>query len=387
MATVYLHMATPRTGTTAIQQFLSDNNKLLKKYGICYPDLGFCSSKTDALNNAHFLLESPGGENSRQDCPLDGKHYEHGLDQLADLAKNYDKIIISDEEIWQNCWKQNTFWTKLKYDIWMRSLDIKLIIYLRRQDLCVPVLWKEELNKGSTLDFHESLLCMKDTGCLMNYFKYIEMLASVFGEKSLIIRVYEKGQFHGTEHTLFSDFLDIFGLSLQEGFTAGQEPQDESPEGNYAEIRRILNAIPGLDKPGHILKKSILDAQKLYPDHNDCYTWRTPDEQQKYLSGFAVSNENLARKYLHRSDGILFYDGQIEDFSPKAADEQTLIQDMLHVYGYAIHLLEQENQDLKKELDNMATRIEGLKKDGVLDNVKRFVRHVLGKDKPANAKN
>ena len=41
MSTVYIHVGTPKTGTSAIQVFFTKNRKLLKEKGVCYPNLGF----------------------------------------------------------------------------------------------------------------------------------------------------------------------------------------------------------------------------------------------------------------------------------------------------------------------------------------------------------
>ena len=37
--TLLIHIGMPKTGTTALQSFLFNNNSLLKKYGWCYPVL------------------------------------------------------------------------------------------------------------------------------------------------------------------------------------------------------------------------------------------------------------------------------------------------------------------------------------------------------------
>ena len=41
MPTLYLHIGTPKTGTTALQNFLPANEEVLEQHGICYPDFGF----------------------------------------------------------------------------------------------------------------------------------------------------------------------------------------------------------------------------------------------------------------------------------------------------------------------------------------------------------
>lgn len=389
MATVYLHIGTPKTGTTAIQNFLSDNNEILNKYGICYPDFGFRYPKIGVLRNAHFLLTADFDENGQKSSQQPGKDYESGLDMIADLAKTYDKIIISDEAIWRGSSGRDNFWPKLKYDLWKRSLDIKIIVYLRRQDLWMPSFWGQKIKTGSVLHFQEYLQFMDETDYPTDYFQYMEMLSSIFGEESLIIRVYEKGQYKGEKQTLISDFLDIFGLPLGDEFYIRQDLYNLSLKGNYAEIRRILNILPDFYETDHILKRSIWDTQKLNPEPDlaDNYTWNSPDEQRAYLAAFADSNEQLARKYLHREDGILFYE-PVKDYPRREPDEQSLTRDILLVYGRALQLLEleMENQSLKKEMKKLEAQIESLRKYVPLYHLKNAVWHILGKDKPTNGK-
>lgn len=387
MATVYLHIGTPKTGTTALQNFLSDNNKVLNKYGICYPDFGFRYSQIGILRNAHFLLTSYVDENGQRSREKPGKDYESGLDKIADLAQTYDKIIISDEAIWRGSSNRDDFWTKLKYDLWKRSLDIKIIVYLRRQDLWVPSFWGQKIKKGSLLHFQEYLQYMKEVDYPTDYFEYMEMLSSVFGEESLIIRVYEKGQYHGEQHTLISDFLDIFGLSLGDEFCIKQDLYNLSLKGNYAEIRRILNELPGFYENDHILKRSIWDTQRINPEPElaEYYTWNTPEEQRAYLAAFADSNERLARKYLHREDGVLFYD-PVKDYPERQPDEQSLNRDLFLVYGRAVQLLEQELEQQNQKLKKTEAQLESLRKYVPLYHLKKALWHILGKDKPSNEK-
>lgn len=39
MKTLYLHIGTPKTGTTSIQEFMVCSREALQKHGICYPDI------------------------------------------------------------------------------------------------------------------------------------------------------------------------------------------------------------------------------------------------------------------------------------------------------------------------------------------------------------
>lgn len=56
MATLYLHIGTPKTGTTAIQNFLPLNKSLLNEQGFCYPDFGYRYYGVNRYRNGHFLV-------------------------------------------------------------------------------------------------------------------------------------------------------------------------------------------------------------------------------------------------------------------------------------------------------------------------------------------
>ena len=56
MPTLYLHIGTPKTGTTALQNFLPANEEVLEQHGICYPDFGFRYTGLGVHRNGHFLV-------------------------------------------------------------------------------------------------------------------------------------------------------------------------------------------------------------------------------------------------------------------------------------------------------------------------------------------
>lgn len=60
MATVYLHIGTMKTGTSALQRFLSDNREYLKQQGVLYPDLNQGMPERFRFRNGHFLVYEAG---------------------------------------------------------------------------------------------------------------------------------------------------------------------------------------------------------------------------------------------------------------------------------------------------------------------------------------
>lgn len=51
---VYLHIGTPKTGSSAIQFFCGNNRKLLKEKGVAYPKMPFAFEGIGQYRNAHF---------------------------------------------------------------------------------------------------------------------------------------------------------------------------------------------------------------------------------------------------------------------------------------------------------------------------------------------
>lgn len=385
MATVYLHIGLHKTGTTALQYFLEDNKEVLAKHGICFPDFGFRYKLIDFRRNGHFLVvpweDKQTGE-STFDRPC--ADYEPTLDKIRDLGQTYDKILLSDEGIWRSSHHRGDFWPRLKEDLDKRGLNLKIIVYLRRQDLWIQSFWKQKVRGGVTSTFPQHVEKMKKSRTYpIDYCAYMDMLSGIFGKEALIIRLYEKGQYQGPEKTIHSDFLDIFGLKISDGFSLNQEYYNPSLEGNYLELRRQLNSIPDFYPHDKILKRAINDAQKLGGEETNFhqYSWFAPGEEKAFLDRYAESNSRLAKEYLGREDGTLFYD-PIKEQPQWVVDDSALLRDTIQVYGRAIILLEQENKKLRKKY---AQDIEELRKEMLWYRLKRKIRHLLGKDKPKNA--
>lgn len=397
MSTVYLHIGTPKTGTTALQNFLPANEEILEKHGICYPDFGFRYKGLGIYRNAHFLVVNHYGEKGEKLIEKEREDYERGLDCLEECAKKFSKIILSDEGIWKQSVKEaDNFWEKLKEDFDKRNLDLKIIVYLRRQDLFVQSHWAQQVKEGRCYDFNEYLEAPICKNYPLDYYAYFKVLSDVFGKDALIVRVFEKGQFEGEEHTIQSDFLNIFGLKMSDGFVLEQAVYNTSLEGNYLAMKRLLNNLPEFRENKHLLIRNIKKIQdmKLFEDNFEKQTYFLPGEQQKFLDKFAASNERVAREYLHREDGILFRE-PIRDLPEHTMDEKKMLRDTILVYGKMVDVLDQKNREqdekikaLQEEVRRLHKRdkelremIYDLQQTALLFRLRRKTNHILGKDK------
>lgn len=401
MPTLYLHIGTPKTGTTALQNFLPANEEVLEQHGICYPDFGFRYAGLGVHRNGHFLVTcNYKDEFGNRVLEKEEADYQEGLRKLEEVGKRFPKIILSDEGIWkQSITDRENFWERLNKDLKRIGFDIKIVVYFRCQNLFVQSHWAQNIKEGGKYDFHEYLESPVFTEYPLDYYEYMHMLASIFGKEALIIRVFEKKQFTGENHTIQEDFLNIFNLKMSDGFVVEQAVYNTSFEGDYLKIKEILNNLPEFKSNKNLLISNMKNIQdeKIFEHNYKKYTFFKPGEEEEFMERFNSSNSMVAKEFLGREDGRLFYD-DIKDYPEYQVDTYQLLCDVMLVYGRMVNLLNEKCEAQLAELNALkpkvkeekAQRIEKdkelkamireLEQTSLLFRLRRKWRHITGKD-------
>ena len=97
MKTLYIHIGTPKTGSSAIQAFLSQNREVLTQKGFCYPKFPFHYDYVSKNRNGYFLRAKK-LENRQSD-------FEEGIEMLRKVFEEYSNVILSEEGIWYENFK------------------------------------------------------------------------------------------------------------------------------------------------------------------------------------------------------------------------------------------------------------------------------------------
>lgn len=373
MATVYLHIGLPKTATSSLQYFLNEeeNRKILKEHGICYPDTGCRYKQVSNRRNAHFLVAFGNEFTDHKNKDQLHEVYENGLDALAELAEHYEKIILSDESIWKRGYTRKAFWPKLKEDLAKRNLDIRIIVYFRRQDLWLESYYAQKIRAGKFSDTINAFIdFLKSNDYPLDFYHYLNELSALYGKEKLLIRVFEEAQFHGNEKTIYSDFLDIFGLPLNHDFKIRQERYNARYEGDLLECRRILNSLPEYQTAFHPMRDSfnlLRDMRSI--NSGEQFFYLEPQQREQFLSSFTESNERLAEEYLGRQDGVLFYEtpGELPIYQ---VNQYELTRSVALVCAKKISDMEIRNEKMERELNRL---YEGL----LSTRVKKTVKHLL----------
>ena len=401
MPTLYLHIGTPKTGTTALQNFLPANEEVLEQHGICYPDFGFRYAGLGVHRNGHILVTcNYKDEIGNRVLEKEEADYQEGLRKLEEVGKRFPKIILSDEGIWkQSITDRENFWERLNKDLKRIGFDIKIVVYFRCQNLFVQSHWAQKIKEGGKYDFHEYLESPVFTEYPLDYYEYMHMLASIFGKEALIIRVFEKKQFTGENHTIQEDFLNIFNLKMSDGFVVEQAVYNTSFEGDYLKIKEILNNLPEFKSNKNLLISNMKNIQdeKIFEHNYKKYTFFKPGEEEEFMERFNSSNSMVAKEFLGREDGRLFYD-DIKDYPEYQVDTYQLLCDVMLVYGRMVNLLNEKCEAQLAELNALkpkvkeekAQRIEKdkelkamireLEQTSLLFRLRRKWRHITGKD-------
>ncbi len=215
---IILHIGSIKTGTTFLQRSLFSNRSVLSKnFGILYPKL------EESYNHRSLLLATGYGLYDESQIKFTDIHKKLKINSLSSLQKGLTEIgsqlrsqiyagrphtvILSSEHLHSRIVKINQIIALRNFltDYFSPS-NIKIILYIRRQDLLVVSRFATFLRSGHcnfnypNLDFPE----FKDS-LLYNYYNLISCWSEVFGYQNIYPKIYEKENLF--EGDLLKDFL------------------------------------------------------------------------------------------------------------------------------------------------------------------------------------
>ncbi|MBE9078436.1 hypothetical protein IQ241_14215 [Romeria aff. gracilis LEGE 07310] len=230
MKTVYLHIGTFKTGTTALQKILFANRQKLLENGYFYPDIGI----PNKYNPGQIAL-SWSFTHDKDFYVLPYKTFDlRDIREraLADIeAHDADNIIISSEYFSLFSTEQ-VAQVKQMFD----GFKVVIILYLRRQDKFFLSLYSEQVKKGYAKDIKDFCEEFEERG---NYYKILKSWSTVFGDENLVIKIYPESR---PRDWLISDFLQTLNISLEPSqLTHGKKAFNVSLSGKSLKIMRFLN--------------------------------------------------------------------------------------------------------------------------------------------------
>lgn len=293
MKKLFLHIGPPKTGTSTIQDFLYHNRDNLRNSGYFYPQTGI-SKTIPAFSSAQHNLAWLITNSEMVDPTLGGWKEAHEEIEKANL----DNVIISSEYFRFANKKQIGI-----LELALKSYEVKIIVYLRRQDLRLESTYTQRVKNGRcTIDILSFAEKQKNE---LDYYKLLASWKQAFGINNIIVRPLEKTQIPN----ICYDILKVVGIANYANFSE-VENKNIKPGRKAIEVLKFANKVyenkPANTRQKHV-KKIANCLEKNWHEENK-YRLLFYEDSARMLEQYEQSNQAVAKEYLGREDGVLFYE-------------------------------------------------------------------------------
>lgn len=289
---IYIHIGTGKTGTTALQSFFLINSSKLRRDGVIYPKFGLAGK-------GHHLLGHLWGGGWMPSSYVKGMDSESAWKRILSIYESSSKsVLISTEALGSNVMNHPERAKELKAHL--EGAKVKIIVYLRRQDLHFESVYSQRVRGGlETKSFHDA-----EPPEFYDYAAFSNGLAEVFGEENIIVRPYERSAY--LDKSIYEDFMSILGVSVGAGYNVPDKDQNPRLYRSSVEFLRLTNKIDMIWEERHLFNEMIMRLHRKQSNEDVSQSWFSPDERKDFLSKYEHSNAEVARRFLHKSDGVLF---------------------------------------------------------------------------------
>lgn len=311
MTDIYIHVGIHKTGTTTIQHALRYTSRTKAEEGWIYS--GTTATAKDIMRANQY------------DKTL-VQRFNVEVESMMQRAKSANRVILSSEALcgspsdgYRN---SNAVFSMLRDAT--NQYNVKIVIFLRRQDSFVESMYTQMIQQGESLEF-ESFLEQYNQPDALDYRRMLDDLRSCFGNQNLIVRSYHES----SEIGLLADFGEIIGSKALRYSEQGDK--NTSYSRHALEIARICNR--SLD---HNRKPQLRRAlQAAMPKNRlESFSYFTDDERSNFLNRYQVSNRDVANRY---------FDGDLERLfpTPKASKPITHNESLTYddVAGLIVQIL------------------------------------------------
>ena len=298
MTDLFIHIGAPKTGTTAIQQYLLKHRAALAAQGVLYPAGGLLKTAHHVIGAAVFP-----GRSSR----LEGMSREEALKtSIAKVRQEIDEhkprtVILSTEYLWGDLSQADIRSLLLPFS----DLSLKVVAYVRRQDLLAQSLYVQAVKGGASESFPVWLKRVVDgEKAGFDFHRVLSAWRSAGVPVETVVRVYEKSQIEGG---ICTDFMAAVCPGLPHVPKEGAHVANAGPDRTTVELLRLVSkSIEDRELANQVRKRILLQspARSLFEPLN----YLPGREVEAFLNRYARQNEAVARDFLDRADGVLFRD-------------------------------------------------------------------------------
>lgn len=352
--TLYIHIGGHKTGTSAIQEFLFLNRKRLMNKGYLYPLTGG--------KKHHFI---PLGLQNR---PFHTNPKELTRSFVKEIQESKQENIVISSEVFEMLHYEEI--SRLKELITDEFL-VKIIFYMRRQDLNIESRYNQLIRASARLEKKFDEYFNDNSFQVLDYYALLLPWRQAFGKENVIVRVYEKEQL---PNGLFDDFLNAIGLDLDKTYKIPTESINPSLNWDLVEIIRLCNIHFKEDPNFHrylLNALSRIHLKNTIP--NGKQDLLSPQQRHDIAERFSESNEKVAREYLGRKDGRLFYAPLPDLDEPWEPYNGLTVEIFVPIFAQMLYNIHKKNQ---KKIKNVRMPIYdkySMIRNRILSVLKRYI--------------
>ncbi len=362
MKTLYIHVGLPKTGTTSIQYFCTVNRKVLEQKNYCYPDMPFYYTNKSHTRNGAFLESLYYDENGVHQPEREKEIVQEGLAMVGELFQRFDNVLLSDEGLWTPAYnsRRRTIWEELRAASEAGGYQVKIIVYLRRQDQLLESRWNQQIKNGTangklqsnTITWEEfTKSSSKYVRLYTDYDKGLRSIEKTLGRENIIVRRFDRKEFYGG--SIQADFLHAIGLELTEEYSLEEEFENLNLrlKGNTLEIKRVINGVPTLTvQEAKHFQQVLMSCSEQSEGEYPC-TMFSPEEARELLKRYEAGNNRIAEDYFH--DGKPLFDMTIKDTVKWERNNPYFDNDVVRFAATSDLELLREIQQLRQEIKSL----------------------------------
>lgn len=295
MGQIWLHIGSPKTGTTSLQGFLNDNQDQLRDEG----DVNFMASGRSHIAHNQLAAAVRMGDV----VPL--------FDQMqreADTMPDAQHVVTS--ELLFNPHTTRKLVSQVPDTMKQRT---KVICYIRRQDSYLEALYKQFLKNSRIVPDRQAFL--GEAPKLVRYLDVINAYGRAFGPENVVVRPFSTEKLTGGDVVL--DFADQLGIEILPGMKLQKSFANKTFSAEMSEvlatlgeqtdfnIREVIRELIAIDHPGTIRSRDVF----------------TRAERHDLMEKMASENRKLVRRYMPEHSGFFSYK-ELEEDTDLATDIQ-----------------------------------------------------------------
>lgn len=361
MKTLYIHIGTSKTGTTTIQTYCGINREQLKSKGVLFPIMPYHYDRITKNRNGHFLYAMI-YENGVRNKEKEEQVLKQELDYIVDCFKEYDNVLLSEESIWwATATRRKGLWKYLQEHSQQNNYQVKIIVYLRRQDQFMMSRYNQILKTdtgGGTQRFYEYFKDMNGKyKCVMNYRQRLDYMAKFFPKENIVVKRFDRSYFYNGD--LNADFLHILGVEIDDTFAELPKDENLGISVQSGELKRVLNRLGTMTfAENQKLLQMLNECEELLPKRE--VSIMTTEHIEKFMKKFIDDNESIAVDYI--GDGKPMFDYNYKKKPVWSYEDKNYHEEVILFFAKAIDSVYKENIQLKKDNERLNNNIEKINK-------------------------